>query len=80
VLSSPKSYIKILKDKVYINNLIVFLDNCTAQNKKWTFMSTWLQLIRENTCKVIDDKVRMWSYMTSFRQILDKQRDFTSEK
>jgi len=31
-------------------------------------MSTWSQPIRQNMHKVIEDKVRIWAFMTSFRQ------------
>jgi len=33
-------------------------------------MSTWSQLIRQNMHKVIEDKFRMWTFMTSFSQRL----------
>jgi hypothetical protein len=43
-------------------------------------MSTWSQLIRQNRHKVIEDKVRMWAFMTSFRQRFWINRDASQVK
>lgn len=53
--------------------LIVFTDNCGGQNKNWTIMSLWLQMIREKKFKIIEHR-----FLVPGHTHLPSDRDFAA--
>lgn len=55
------------------DELIIFTDNCGGQNKNWSIVSLWLQLLREKRYSVIQHR-----FLVSSHTHLPSDRDFTS--
>nr|CAH7734334.1 unnamed protein product [Callosobruchus chinensis] len=55
------------------DELIVFTDNCGGQNKNWTVMCLWLQLIRQKKFKVIEHR-----FLVPGHTHLPSDRDFAA--
>lgn len=59
-------------NKPTVDRLIVYTDNCSGQNKNWSLICLWQQLVREGLFKVIEHK-----FLVVGHTYLPCDRDFT---